>query len=368
MSTLKQGKVSEDRKDEATAEETNTATAIAEKRSSPTPPSRSGASPAKNKKRHKRMSCSSDDSDGQVAGDSAPPLNRLERKRNQEKRRRQEFKEALDSLHATLLRHDDDFRFEAQQREGRTGVSAMDGDNTMFNRVELVNQAIFTISNVSQHNVTLKNAIGDLKAGREVNPSVFAADSGSRRTGFHKGVGPLGLSRDQEEPADARGAARNNNASLDQGQQTELGEMVRMRNQLVRQQEEERRLQLQSQLQLLYPSIGGPSLAAQMQNPQAGLLLQMQMQRQMLQAQSGASAPTATPASLMINCQYSWPQGPPSAQLRDELLQRQAMAMQIPSSQQALQNGSMQNGNGPTTTNGPDFTRSSSGGEADGRN
>lgn len=116
----------------------------------------------------------------------------MERKRSQEKRRRQEFKEALDGLHAVLLEHDANFRHEALQREERVGGGTRIGDGktgsddsaSLFNRVELVNQAIFTIKRVTEENIELSKTCG------EDGKKAKAAKS-SRFIGYHQGVGPV---------------------------------------------------------------------------------------------------------------------------------------------------------------------------------
>lgn len=116
----------------------------------------------------------------------------MERKRSQEKRRRQEFKEALDGLHAVLLEHDANFRHEALQREERVGGGTRTGDGkpgaddtaSLFNRVELVNQAIFTIKRVTEENIELSKTCGE--DGKKAK-----AAKNSRFIGYHQGVGPV---------------------------------------------------------------------------------------------------------------------------------------------------------------------------------
>lgn len=137
-------------------------------------------------------------------------MSRLERKRLQEKRRRQEFKESLDNLLATLLGYDNDFKREARQREERmtgrlvaqsniVGPAApplpptTEGENALFSRVELVNQATFTINQVATENAQLQQAFADLRAGRGASlPPRTSFEQ--RRAVFHQGVGPLSAS------------------------------------------------------------------------------------------------------------------------------------------------------------------------------
>ena len=126
--------------------------------------------------------------------ENATCLSRLERKRIKEKRRRKDFRESVASLLAALKHHDEDFRSEASTREARgahsVGLTAKDGDNTLFNRVEIVNQASFTIDHLFSDNNNLKPAIIALQSGRKPNPP--QADSSAHRSaGFHQGVGPL---------------------------------------------------------------------------------------------------------------------------------------------------------------------------------
>lgn len=123
-------------------------------------------------------------------------MSRLERKRFQEKRRRLEFKEALDKLLETLLRHDEGFLKEAQIREARFSGRVINrppntDENSLFNRVEMVNQAIFTIERSARENEEMKQSIAALRDGREPDSAVAANVSRLHNTGFHQGVGPL---------------------------------------------------------------------------------------------------------------------------------------------------------------------------------
>lgn len=105
---------------------------------------------------------------------SEPSTGRLERKRQLEKRRRDDFKEAFDKLNSILLQHDDGFRTEAQQREERVLWRASNRspklpkettDNALFNRVEMVNQAVTTIERVVGENADLRKLVATLQAG-----------------------------------------------------------------------------------------------------------------------------------------------------------------------------------------------------------
>jgi hypothetical protein len=113
---------------------------------------------------------------------------RLERKRHQEKRRRVEFKEALDCLLATLLDNDSDFSREATHRENRNGDGRCDDDTALFNRVELINQSIFTIKRVVQENKDMKKAFEYYQSGR--TPGLVALPTRKISVRYHQGVGP----------------------------------------------------------------------------------------------------------------------------------------------------------------------------------
>jgi hypothetical protein len=150
-------------------------------------------------------------------------MSRLERKRFQEKRRRLDFKEALDKLLGTLLRHDDDFQKEAKQREkraaGRAATSphlANDSDNALFNRVEMVNQAAWTIERLGDENKLLRDEIEDIQAGRKSQPS-DTSPSASRKVAFHHGVGPVFISSPSRASCDDLSSGTPINQSLPVG-------------------------------------------------------------------------------------------------------------------------------------------------------
>jgi hypothetical protein len=152
-------------------------------------PKRASDGSAKKKKRV------ASDAESKEANDAA--TTRLERKRFQEKRRRKEFREALDTLLAALIRHDQDFGKEARIRETRMAGrlsyrSPLSEDNPLFNRVEMVNQANFTIERLTEEGNVLKKTLESLggslekiKAAQKLSGTSYEAPV------FHQGVGPL---------------------------------------------------------------------------------------------------------------------------------------------------------------------------------
>jgi hypothetical protein len=138
-----------------------------------------------------------DDSKKENTKEQWVSMSRLERKRFQEKRRRLEFKEALDKLLETLLRHDEGFLKEAQIREARFSGRVINrppntDENSLFNRVEMVNQAIFTIERSARENEEMSQSITALQEGRE--PDAMQPNNSSRiqnnAAAFHQGGGP----------------------------------------------------------------------------------------------------------------------------------------------------------------------------------
>jgi hypothetical protein len=122
---------------------------------------------------------------------SEAPRIRLDRKRFQEKRRRKDFREALDILLAAISRNDEDFAREAKRREmkiaGRlTYRTALSEDNPIFNRSELVNYANSTIESLALEGK-------ELQINLEALGGTYELDSSGRGTTvvFHQGVGPL---------------------------------------------------------------------------------------------------------------------------------------------------------------------------------
>merc|ERR1740124_293365 len=130
-------------------------------------------------------------------------MSRSERKRCQEKRRRHEFKEVMDKLLSILLQYDEDFLAESKQRESLLATrrvtnrhvgSSADSDNGLFNRIELVNQASFTIKRLAKENCEYKEIIEGLRTGRKPIPGELSSSQRrEKRASYHRGVGPVAL-------------------------------------------------------------------------------------------------------------------------------------------------------------------------------
>lgn len=149
---------------------------------------------------------------------------RMERKRFQEKRRRKEFREALESLLASLVRQDKDFAKESQIREarmhGHAQVRPVTDDNMVFTRVEMVNQSIYTIERLTLEGQELRRTLADLGGGREVLRKLGHHESDSIRGGqpgvvFHHGVGPLASDSVPTTPVMPTAAVDTNTQLLD---------------------------------------------------------------------------------------------------------------------------------------------------------
>lgn len=115
---------------------------------------------------------------------------RKERKRGREKRRRDDFKEALEHLHDSLLQHDEIFRQEAERRASIAAPSVVHTARTMagsqeylaFTRVEIINQAIFTIGEAVTLNKTLKVPQSELMAPSEDESQIATTQHPSQDT------------------------------------------------------------------------------------------------------------------------------------------------------------------------------------------
>jgi hypothetical protein len=118
---------------------------------------------------------------------------RLERKRSQEKRRRKDFREALESLLDSLIRQDKDFAKESRVREermhGHAQFRPISDDNLVFTRVEIVNQSIYTIERLTLEGQELRRTLADL--GGEDILRKFGHSNGAESQIFHHGVSPL---------------------------------------------------------------------------------------------------------------------------------------------------------------------------------
>ncbi|KAI2502298.1 hypothetical protein MHU86_12187 [Fragilaria crotonensis] len=128
---------------------------------------------------------------------------RTVRKNEQEKRRRNEFKDSLNTLHKTLLQHDEVFQQESHKRETRLANKkdqddsehGIVGNQSLFNRVEIINQAAFTINRIMQENKALRAAIENSNQGTSngnTDLQVLSQNSDMKSlVGFHEGVGPV---------------------------------------------------------------------------------------------------------------------------------------------------------------------------------
>lgn len=218
-------------------------------------------------------------------------MSRLKRKRIQEGRRRLEFKEAFESLTKTLLEFDKDFSLEHEQRERLTSTRLSskkkndasnddDAKNSLFSRVELLNQAIFTIKRLHEEITEYRVNFADLESGRKTVKDVIQSSHKKRKVCYHHGVGPV-VSDDKSETKD----------ESQEPQESQLLADVMRQN--------VPNLSL-GQLPLLGTS---SSLASMQQAPQRQLLDQIQLQeyqRQLLESQlSMATRPTLPLSSAL---------------------------------------------------------------------
>ena len=135
---------------------------------------------------------------------------RTVRKNEQEKRRRNEFKDSLNTLHKTLLQHDEIFQKESQKRERRLAnkkdqddhQSGSLGNQSLFNRVEIINQAAFTLSRIMEENKALRAVIDNSNQGFSDGNTHMQEHSQKSDmkpvVGFHEGVGPVLMVPDRE--------------------------------------------------------------------------------------------------------------------------------------------------------------------------
>jgi len=129
-------------------------------------------------------------------------MSKQERKRLQEQRRRDEFKDSIGGLLETLLQHDEDF-LEFQQRTGKDTTLKRSVDKKSkgssinesfpFNRVELVNQASFRIKKMAEENQEYRNLINKVK--KEGDLSIKGCNMSPlrkrKRVYYHHGIGPM---------------------------------------------------------------------------------------------------------------------------------------------------------------------------------
>lgn len=163
---------------------------------------------------------------------------RPERKRGKEKQRRDALKEAIENLQDKLLQHDETFRQEESSRRtsttasraSRTAKSATKGEESWsFTKVEIINQAIHTIQEVTTQNNEMQELLLEIaKDPTQAIPLLkAAADLPSRPSaGFHRGVGPLAAvpaPAPQEEQASKKRKSNDDNTAT--GQTNHLAEI-----------------------------------------------------------------------------------------------------------------------------------------------
>ena len=135
---------------------------------------------------------------------------RTMRKKEQEKRRRNDFKDSLNTLHETLLLHDEIFHQESQKRERRLANKkdqdyyepGILGNQPFFNRVEIINQAAFTLNRIMEENKALRAVIDNSNQGCSDGHTHIQEHSQKSDmkpvVGFHEGVGPVLMVPDRE--------------------------------------------------------------------------------------------------------------------------------------------------------------------------
>ena len=77
---------------------------------------------------------------------------------------------------------------------GRQTNRSVDCDNALFNRVEMINQSVFTINRIAKENQELTNLLAAARVGREPHQQAPDQSVARRSAGFHQGVGPLAVS------------------------------------------------------------------------------------------------------------------------------------------------------------------------------
>lgn len=124
-------------------------------------------------------------------------MSQRQRTRSKEKLRRDDLKVAIEQLHDYLLQHDDNFRRESDRRTSMVASSvrtarrstANGQEHLAFTKVEIINQAIFTIQATITENEELNAATRSDSATGESQPATRVASIPSPV--FHQGVGPL---------------------------------------------------------------------------------------------------------------------------------------------------------------------------------
>ncbi|KAI2499340.1 hypothetical protein MHU86_15122 [Fragilaria crotonensis] len=102
----------------------------------------------------------------------------------------------------TLLQHDEVFQQKPQARTRLANKKDQDdsehgiaGNQSLFNRVEIINQTAFTINRIMQENKALRAAIENSNQGTSngnTDLQVLSQNSDMKSlVGFHEGVGPV---------------------------------------------------------------------------------------------------------------------------------------------------------------------------------
>ena len=80
---------------------------------------------------------------------------------------------------------------------GRQTNRSVDCDNALFNRVEMINQSVFTINRIAKENQELTNLLAAARVAREPHQQAPDQSVARRSTGFHQGIGPHQQAPDQ---------------------------------------------------------------------------------------------------------------------------------------------------------------------------
>ena len=80
---------------------------------------------------------------------------------------------------------------------GRQTNRSVDCDNALFNRVEMINQSVFTINRIAKENQELTNLLAAARVAREPHQQAPDQSVARRSTGFHQGIGPYQQAPDQ---------------------------------------------------------------------------------------------------------------------------------------------------------------------------
>lgn len=190
-------------------------------------------------------------------------MNHLVRKREKEGRRRMEFKEAFQNLTKTLLKFDEDFSREHEQREqslaSTRSVSKSKkkkspaNDDDLFSRIELVNQAIFTITRLHENITEYRKNLEDFGSGRKTMMDIIKPPKKKRKVCYHHGIGPVAPDVEPETIEEAQNAQETQLLTNALGPNVALGPMPLLSTNssfASIQQHDQQRQQLLDQIQL----------------------------------------------------------------------------------------------------------------------